>query len=115
MKGEIFFGASRRAVNDVIALLKDRSLNAYSTTDAARFRDHMIDRGLVSSTVKWVFAIIRAIINLSIQEHGLSCKNAFTKTYIPDLEDPFNRYPYLGPSYFTLLPINSCVRANRLE
>ena len=92
-KGEVFFRASRRAVNDVIALLKDRSLNAYSTTDAARFRDHMIDRGLVSSTVKRVFAIIRAIINLSIQEHGLSCKNAFAKTYIPDLEDTFKRQP----------------------
>ena len=93
-KGEVFFRASRRAVNDVIALLKDRSLNAYSTTDAARFRDHMIDRGLVSSTVKRVFAIIRAIINLSIQEYGLSCKNAFAKTYIPDLEDTLKDSPY---------------------
>jgi integrase len=92
-KGEIFFRASRRAVKDVIYLLKDRSLDAYSTTDAAQFRDHMMSRGLVTSTVKRVFAIIRAIINLSIQEYGLSCKNAFAKTYIPDLEDAIKRQP----------------------
>ena len=92
-KGEIFFRATRRAVRDVIALLKDRYLNDYSTTDAAQFRDHLLDRGLVSSTVKRVFAIIRAIINLSIQEYGLSCKNAFAKTYIPDLEDTIKRQP----------------------
>ena len=92
-KGEIFFRATRRAVRDVIALLKDRYLDNYSTTDAAQFRDHLLDRGLVSSTVKRVFAIIRAIINLSIQEYGLSCKNAFAKTYIPDLEDSIKRQP----------------------
>ena len=92
-KGEIFFRATRRAVRDVIALLKDRCLEDYSTTDAAQFRDHLLDRGLVSSTVKRVFAIIRAIIDLSIQEYGLSCKNAFAKTYIPDLEDSIKRQP----------------------
>ena len=92
-KGEIFFRATRRAVRDVITLLKDRYLDNYSTTDAARFRDHLLDRGLVTSTVKRVFAIIRAIINLSIQEYGLSCKNAFARTYIPDLEDSIKRQP----------------------
>ena len=92
-KGEIFFRASRRAVRDVISLLKDRSLDDYSTTDASRFRDHMLNRGLVSSTVRRVFSIIRAIINLSIQEYGLECKNAFAKTYIPDLEDSIQRMP----------------------
>ena len=92
-KGEIFFRATRRAVRDVIDLLKDRYLNDYSTTDAAQFRDHLLDRGLVSSTVKRVFAIIRAVINLSIQEYGLSCKNAFARTYIPDLEDTIKRQP----------------------
>ena len=92
-KGEIFFRASRRAVRDVIALLKDRPLDRYSTSDAGRFRDHMLDRGLVSSSVKRVFSILRAIINLTIQEHGLECKNAFARTFIPDLEDSVKRAP----------------------
>ncbi len=92
-KGEIFFRASRRVVRDVISLLKDRSLDEYTTTDASRFRDHLLSRGLVSSTVRRVFSIIRAIINLSIQEHGLECKNAFAKRYIPDLEDSIQRMP----------------------
>ena len=34
-KGEIFFRAFRRAVRDVITLLKDRSLDEYTTTDAS--------------------------------------------------------------------------------
>ena len=92
-KCEIFYRATRRAVRDVIALLKDRYLNDYSTNDAAHFRDHLLGRGLVTSTVKRVFAIIRAIINLSIQEYGLGCKNAFARTYIPDLEDSIKRQP----------------------
>ena len=40
-----------------------------------------------------MFAIVRAIINLSIQEYGLSCKNAIARTYIPDLEDSTKRQP----------------------
>ena len=43
--------------------------------------------------MKRVFAIVRAIINLSIQEYGLSCKNAFASTYIPNLEDSIKRQP----------------------
>ena len=43
--------------------------------------------------MKRVFAIIRAVINLSIQEYGLSCKNTFARTYIPDLEDTIKRQP----------------------
>ncbi len=51
----------------------------------------MLNRRLISSTVRRVFLIIRAIINLSIHEYGLECKNAFAKTYIPDLEDSIQR------------------------
>ena len=92
-KGEIFFRASKRAIKDTINLLKDRPINNYTTIDAARFRDHMFERKLASSSIKRVFAIIRAVINITIREHGLNCPNAFSGTFIPCLGDTKKRQP----------------------
>jgi len=92
-KGDIFFRASKRAIQDTINLLKDRPINNYTTIDAARFRDHMFERKLASSSVKRVFAIIRAVINITIREHGLNCPNAFSGTFIPFLDDTKKRQP----------------------
>ena len=39
------------------------------------------------------FATIRSVINLAIQEHGLECRNAFSKVYLPDLDDAKKRKP----------------------
>ena len=92
-KGDIFFRASKRAIKDTINLLNDRPINNYTTIDAARFRDHMFERKLASSSIKRVFAIIRAVINITIREHGLNCPNAFSGTFIPCLGDTKKRQP----------------------
>jgi integrase len=92
-KGDIFFRASRRAIKDVVSLLNDRPIDQYTTIDASKFRDHMLKRKLASSSVKRVFAIIRSIINITIREHGISCNNAFSRTFIPDLNDIKKRQP----------------------
>ena len=64
--------------------LGNRPINLYSTIEAAKFRDHLFERDLVSSSIKRVFAIIRAIINLSILEHILENNNGFARTFIPN-------------------------------
>jgi len=92
-KGDIFFRASRRAIKDVVSLLNDRPIDQYTTIDASKFRDHMLKHKLASSSVKRVFAIIRSIINITIREHGISCNNAFSRTFIPDLNDIKKRQP----------------------
>ena len=92
-KGDIFFRASKRAVKNIIECLGDRPVNLYSTIDAATFRDYLFKRGLVSSSVRRVFSIIRAIINLTILEFGLENKNGFSRTFIPDLNDIKKRKP----------------------
>ena len=61
--------------------------------DASKFRDHLLDRGLLISSVKRIFSSIRSIINLSITEEGISCINAFSKTYMPDKENLDIRKP----------------------
>ena len=59
-------------------------IDEYSSKDAAKFRDYLLDRGLLISSVKRIFSSIRSIINLSISEEGISCINAFSKTYMPE-------------------------------
>ena len=43
----------------------------------------MIDRGLTISSISRIFGTVRAVINLTIQEHGLDCRNAFANIYMP--------------------------------
>ena len=68
-------------------VLGDRPPAEYSSSDAATYRDYLLKKGLTTNSVKRNFATIRSIINLSIQEHGLDCKNAFSKVFLPDLDD----------------------------
>ena len=74
-------------------VLGDRPLDEYSSSDAANFRDYLLKKGLTTNSVKRNFATIRSMINLSIQEHGLECRNAFSKVFLPDLDDTKKRKP----------------------
>ena len=66
----------------------DRPLDAYSSSDAAKFRDWLIDRSLSTSLIKRIFSTVRAVFNLTIQEQGLRCSNAFANTFLPSDERP---------------------------
>ena len=66
-------------------------------SDAGRFRDHLFERGMSSSSVKRVFSSVRAVINLAIREHGLSVTNVFSGTFIPDDEVKKKRLPIPAP------------------
>ena len=87
-KGKLFFTVADRNVGYVIEFLGDRPLDAYSSSDAAKFRDWLIDRSLSTSSIKRIFSTIRAVFNLTIQEQGLGCPNAFAKTFLPSDERP---------------------------
>ena len=83
-KNKIFVRAANRSIKYVIELLGDLPIDVYSSKDASKFRDYLIDRGLLISSVKRIFSSIRSIINLSITEEGINCINAFSKTYMPE-------------------------------
>jgi len=87
-KGKLFFTVAQRNVGYVIECLGDRPLDAYSSSDAAKFRDWLIDRSLSTSSIKRIFSTIRAVFNLTIQEQGLGCSNAFANTFLPSDERP---------------------------
>ena len=82
-KSKLFFTAAYRNIGYVIERLGDRSLDTYSSADAAKFRDWLIDKGLSTSSIKRIFSTIRAVFNLTIHEDGLDCKNAFANTFLP--------------------------------
>jgi len=92
-KGKVFSRGAERNIQSVVDVLGDRPLDEYSSSDAANFRDYLLKKGLTTNSVKRNFATIRSIINLSIQEHGLDCKNAFSKVFLPDLDDAKRRKP----------------------
>ena len=83
-KDKIFIRASNRNIKYVIELLGNLPIDNYSSKDASKFRDYLLDKGLLISSVKRIFSSIRSIINLSISEEGISCINAFSKTYMPE-------------------------------
>ena len=94
-KDKIFVRAAYRNIKYVIELLGNLPIDEYSSKDASKFRDFLLDRGLLISSVKRIFSSIRSIINLSISEEGISCINAFSKTYMPDNDNIEIRKPIL--------------------
>jgi len=92
-KGKVFRRGAERSIQSVVDVLSERPLDEYSSSDAAAYRDYLLKRGLTTNSVKRNFATIRSVINLAIQEHGLECRNAFSKVYLPDLDDAKKRKP----------------------
>jgi integrase len=92
-KDKVFHRGAERNIQSVIDVLGDRPVDEYASSDAASYRDYLFKKGLTTNSVKRNFSTIRSIINLCIQEHGLDCKNAFSRVYLPDLDDSKKRKP----------------------
>ena len=92
-KTKLFFESSERSMRYLIDCLGHDDLAALEISDAGRFRDHLFDRGMSSSSVKRVFSSVRAVINLAIREQGLSINNVFSGTFIPEDETKTQRLP----------------------
>ena len=86
-KGKTFIRTANRNVEYIIKVLGNKSIKSYTSLDASKFRDWLIEQGMSLSTVKRVFSSVKAIINLTIQEYGLDINNPFSKTYMPEIND----------------------------
>ena len=86
-KDKTFIRTATRNVEYIIKVLGNRLLKSYSSSDASKFRDWLIEQGMSLSTVKRVFSSVKAVINLTIQEYGLDINNPFSKTYMPEIEN----------------------------
>jgi hypothetical protein len=85
-KAKAFYQTASRNVSVVIDQIGDRPLCDYSTVDAGKVRDALIDRGLSVLSVRRIFATVKAVINLAIAERGLDIRNAFAAIYMPEAE-----------------------------
>ena len=92
-KDKTFIRTAHRNTEYVIQVLGNKSVTAYTSSEAAEFRDWLINKGMGKSTVKRVFSSIRSIINLTITEKGLDGTNSFLGTFIPDALKEKKRKP----------------------
>jgi integrase len=92
-KDKVFYRTATRNIEYVIKVLGNKPVKSYSSSDGAKFRDWLIEQGMGINTVKRVFASVRSIVNLTINEEGLDCSNGFSRTYFPDYESVNERKP----------------------
>ena len=90
-KDKTFIRTANRNVEYIIKVLGNKSIQSYSSLDAGKFRDWLIEQGMSNSTVKRVFSSVRAIINLSISEYGLNVVNSFSKVYLPSIDNELRK------------------------
>ena len=86
-KDKVFIRTANRNIEYIIKVLGNKSIRLYSSSDASKFRDWLIEQGMSNSTLKRVFSSVKAIINLSINEYGLDITNPFSKAYLPSIEN----------------------------
>jgi len=92
-KDKYFYALTNRNIGYLIECLGIRSLDLYSTADAARLRDWLVGRNLSPATIKRIFSTIKSVINLFIAERGLDIKNPFSGVYLPAQENKKTRHP----------------------
>ena len=92
-RDKVFHRTARRNIKYVIKAIGNKNMKDVSSSDGAKFRDWLINKGLSINTVKRIFSSVRSIINIAISEEGLDCINGFSKTYFPKDEKPNIRKP----------------------
>ncbi|MBC8149665.1 MAG: tyrosine-type recombinase/integrase [Bacteroidetes bacterium] len=82
-KGKLFFSHAKRNISYLVSCLGSRPSDCYSAADAAKFPQWLIDKGLGNTSLQRIFGVVKAVVNFSIKEQGLECKNAFSGVYLP--------------------------------
>jgi uncharacterized protein YcgL (UPF0745 family) len=83
-KDLVFTRAAQRNANVVIEALGNRPINEYASSEAGKLRDALLNKGLAVTSIKRMFGSIKAIINMTMAEHGIEGRNPFSSIYMPD-------------------------------
>ena len=92
-KRQTFHVASQRACTYLVHACGTKNFNAYTRSDALKYRDYLIERGMVGSSVGRVLNSIRAIFNFAISEYALDFKNPFLGMYFDKSAGVSKRLP----------------------
>ena len=80
-RNKAFHKAAERACRYLIEATSLKKINEYTRQDALDFRDYLIARGLVGSSITRVFNALVSVVNFAISEYALDLKNPFTRVY----------------------------------
>jgi integrase len=81
-KSKQFFNHARRSMKYLTDCLGVRSLDQYTSADAAKLRDFFVAKGLALASTRRNFGSIKAVINFIVLEQGLNCSNPFNGVYL---------------------------------
>ncbi|MDA0796146.1 MAG: site-specific integrase [Proteobacteria bacterium] len=81
-KSDLFYSHTRRSIKYLKDSLGSRSLDQYTSADAAKLRDWFVLRGLAIASIKRNFGSIKAVVNFVVLEQGLTCSNPFNGVYL---------------------------------
>ena len=73
-----FYNSVQRVTRYLISTIGDKNLASYTRANANSFRDYLLEKELVGSSVTRILAIVKAIFNFANSENGLSLKNHFS-------------------------------------
>ena len=97
MKGKAedrkFTNPTNLVINAIVQQSGNKVISAYVRSDAVRFRDGLIRRGVSQATVKRNLSIIRSIWNFAAREHGIMTANPFANMNYGNASGPVRRLP----------------------
>ena len=92
-KPKTFKAAAQRACSYLVDACGAKTLAEYTRADALSYRDYLIAKGLVGSSVSRVISSIRAVFNFAISEYALDLKNPFLGMYFDKSAGVSKRLP----------------------
>ena len=92
-KPKTFKAAAQRACSYLVDACGAKTLAEYTRADALSYRDYLISKGLVGSSVSRVISSIRAVFNFAISEYALDLKNPFLGMYFDKSAGVSKRLP----------------------
>ena len=92
-KHKSFEAAAQRACSYLVEACGTKDLDGHSRSDALKYRDYLIAKGMVGSSVSRVMSSIRAVFNFAISEYALDLKNPFTGMYYDKTAGVSKRLP----------------------
>ena len=105
-KPKTFKAAAQRACSYLVDACGAKTLAEYTRADALSYRDYLIAKGLVGSSVSRVISSIRAIFNFAISEYALDLKNPFVGMYFDKSAGVSKRLP---------IPIDDIIKGQKNE
>ena len=80
-KGKAFKASVDRAFRYLVEACGVKCLHEYTRADALKYRDYLVNKGLVGSSITRIFNSLRSVINFAIAELALNLKNPFVGLY----------------------------------